>query len=144
MGFVRRVRGAIGMGIMWALACGAIGGAARWILGVDTDAPLPVLFGMFGFAAGITFATILALAARRRSFEEMSLPRFALLGAVGGAALAVAFTSVVVGVQYLAAVAPAFAAASAVIAAGSLALARRGARQKLSAADRDRLASPQD
>ena len=34
--------------------------------------------------AGATFSSVLGIAERRRTFEEMSLPRFAFWGAVGG------------------------------------------------------------
>lgn len=47
------------------------------------DAPLPAL-GMPGFIAGALFSVVLSIAARHRRFDELSLPRITLLGALGG------------------------------------------------------------
>ena len=82
--WLRRVRGAIGMGLTWGAAWSFAGGIPRWVLGINTDAPFPLIFGVLGFIAGVTFSGLLALAERRRPFEQMSLPRFAAWGAVGG------------------------------------------------------------
>ena len=50
------------------------------------DAPLPAL-AIPGFVGGVLFALVLGIAARRRRFDELSLPRFAAWGAVGGVLL---------------------------------------------------------
>ena len=50
------------------------------------DAPLPAL-AIPGFVGGIFFSIVLGIAARRRSFRELSLPVFALWGALGGVLL---------------------------------------------------------
>jgi LytS/YehU family sensor histidine kinase len=47
------------------------------------DAPLPAL-AIPGFVGGVLFSVVLGIAARRRRFEELSLARFAVLGAFGG------------------------------------------------------------
>ena len=86
--WARRIRGAIGMGLVWAVGLGAVGGVPRWVLGIETDAPIPLLFGVFGFVAGVTFSALLMLTERRRRFDQLSLPRFAGWGAVGGLLLA--------------------------------------------------------
>ena len=90
----RRVRGAIGMGLTWAVGW-AIGGV---LIGVTSlilpflpwdfffevfDAPLPAL-AIPGFFGGVIFSAVLGIAARRRRFDELSLPRFAAWGAIGG------------------------------------------------------------
>ena len=130
--WLRRIRGAIGMGITWAAVWFAAGSVPRWVFGVNTDAPLPLVFGVFGLMAGMVFSAVLALTEGRRSFDEMSLPRFAGWGAIGGLLL----SALVAKVGSLAwgdvlALAPTLAVASAVSAAGSLAMARRAARQEL-------------
>ena len=91
---LRRIRGAIGTGLTWALAW-AIGGV---LIGVASnvlpflpwdaffkvfDAPLPAL-AVPGFIAGVLFSIVLGLVAHRRRFSELSVSRFALLGALGG------------------------------------------------------------
>ena len=47
--WLRRIRGALGMGFTWAAAWFAVGFVPRWVFGVDTDLPLPLLFGALGF-----------------------------------------------------------------------------------------------
>jgi hypothetical protein len=129
---LRRIRGAIGMGLTWAVALGAVGGVPHWVFGVDTDAPIPVLFGAFGFVAGVTFSGLLVLTQGRRRFDEMSLPRFAGWGAVGGLLLSAIWARVAsLGWGDVLAITPAFAVACAACASGSLALARRAERRDL-------------
>jgi phosphatidylserine synthase len=129
MNWVRRIRGTIGMGVTWAAALSVVGAIPRWIFGVDTDVPIPLLFGACGFIAGVTFSAILMLTERRRSFDQMSIRRFAGWGALGGLLLSALWA----GAETLPwgevlAIAPAFAVACAASASGSLALARRAAQ----------------
>jgi hypothetical protein len=129
---LRRVRGAIGIGLTWAFAWSAAGAVPRWVFGVETDAPLPILFGVVGLMAGVVFSLVLALSARRRSFEQMSLPRFAGWGAVGGVLVSALFARLAsLGLGDALALAPVLAAASAACAAGSLAVAKRAERRAL-------------
>jgi hypothetical protein len=130
--WVRRIRGAIGMGVTWAAVWFAAGSVPRWVFGVNTDAPLPLVFGVFGLMAGMVFSAVLALTEGRRSFDEMSLPRFAGWGAIGGLLLSALVAKIgSLGWGDVLALAPTLAVASAVSAAGSLAMARRAARQEL-------------
>ena len=89
--WLRRIRGAIGMGVTWAAAWFAAGLVPRWVFGVYTDAPLPLVFGLFGLLAGVVFSGVLALTEGRRRFDQMSLPRFAGWGAMGGLLLSALF-----------------------------------------------------
>jgi hypothetical protein len=63
------------MGVTWAAAWFAAGLVSRWIFGVNTDAPLPLVFGLFALIAGMVFSAVLALTEGRRKFDQMSLPR---------------------------------------------------------------------
>ena len=129
---LRRIRGAIKMGFLWAFAWSGAGVAMAFITGFTADVPFPLLFGVFGFLAGVSFSTVLALADGRRGFEQMSLPRFGGWGAVGGGVLAVVFTRLVsFGLADTLMVVSLFGLASAVCATGSLALARRAAPPEL-------------
>jgi len=129
---LRRIRGAIGMGFVWGAAWSAAGLVPRWVLGFKPDAPFPIIFGVLGFFAGVTFSGLLALTQGRRTFDEMSLPRFAAWGAAGGLLLSALFARAAsLSWADVLLVAPAFAIASAVCASGSLALARRAVRQHL-------------
>jgi hypothetical protein len=130
--WLRRIRGAIGMGLTWAAALFVAGFVPRWVFGFNTDVPIPLVFGVFGFFAGVTFSGLLVLAEGRRSFDEMSLPRFAGWGAMGGLLLSALWARAVsLGWGDMLAIAPTFALASAVCASGSLALARRAVRREL-------------
>jgi hypothetical protein len=129
MNWVRRIRGTIGMGVTWAAALSVVGAIPRWIFGVDTDVPIPLLFGAFGFIAGVTFSAILMLTERRRSFDQMSIRRFAGWGALGGLLLSALWAGAeTLPCGEVLAIAPAFAVACAASASGSLALARRAAQ----------------
>lgn len=135
---LRRIRGAIGLGLTWAVAWSAAGMVPRWILGFHPDAPFPLIFGVLGFVAGFTFAGLLALTHGRRTFDQMTLPRFAVWGAVGGLLLTALFARIAsLGWGDALAIAPTFAIASAACASGSLALARRAMRRELPGARGD-------
>jgi hypothetical protein len=125
--WTRRVRGAIGMGLAWALAWFSAGMVLLVIVGPDAaDVPFPLGFGLLGFLAGVTFSAILGVVARRRRFDEMSITRFALWGGSGGLLFSAAFVLVAaLGVGALLVLAPVFALAGAASAAGALALASR-------------------
>ena len=130
--WLQRIRGAIGMGFTW----GAAWSVAGFVLAVATrfkaDAPFPIIFGVFGFIAGVIFAAFLALAEGRRRFDQMSLRRFAGWGAAGGFLLSVVFAKAPsLGWGDALAIVPTFALASAVCASGSLAVAKRAMRREL-------------
>lgn len=130
--WLRRVRGAVGMGLAWAVAWFGAGLVVLLVVGFGAaDVPFPLGFGLLGFLAGVTFSGILGVVEGRRSFEELSLPRFAGWGGAGGLLLSVVFALVVALtgdttlLHNLAFLGPLFAAAGAGSAAGSLVLARR-------------------
>jgi hypothetical protein len=139
--WMRRIRGAIGMGLTWAAAWSVAGLVPRWLFGFNTDVPFPIVFGVLGFVAGIIFSGLLMLTEGRRGFEQMTLPRFAAWGAVGGVLLSAIFTRAAsLGFGDVLAIVPTFAVASAICASGSLALARRAGMRELpdSHADSDK------
>lgn len=132
--WLRRMRGAIGMGLTWGAVWSAAGLVPRWLFGFNADVPFPLVFGLLGFVAGFTSSGLLVLTERRRTFEQMSLPRFAVWGAAGGVLLSAVFTRAAsLGAGDVVAIVPTFALASAACASGSLAVARRVARQALPA-----------
>jgi hypothetical protein len=104
----------------------------RWLFGFNTDVPIPLVFGVLGFMAGVIFSGLLMLTEGRRRFDQMTLPRFAAWGAVGGLLLSAIFTRAAsLGGGDALAIAPTFAVACAACASGSLALARRAVRREL-------------
>ncbi|MGV3707790.1 MAG: hypothetical protein ACO1Q7_03045 [Gemmatimonas sp.] len=129
---LRRIRGAIGTGLTWAFVWGAAGGIPRWILGMYSDLPFPVLFAGLGFISGVTFSGIMLLTLRRRRLDQLSMPLLAAAGAVGGLGIGIMFVVTGSSVLTTMLVIPAtFALASAASAAGTLALARRAAQLEL-------------
>ena len=134
--WLRRIRGAIGMGLTWAIAWFGAGVALLLVIGLDAaDVPFPIGFGMFGFLADVMFSGVLGIVEGRRRFDQMSLPRFAGWGAVGGLLLSGTFVLAVALVEgttlEILVLGPVFALAGAGSAAGSLALARRGEEREL-------------
>ncbi len=141
--WVRRIRGAIGMGLTWGLAWFAAGMALLLVVGLDAaDVPFPLGFGLLGFFAGALFSGVLWILGGRRDFDQLSLPRFAGWGAVGGLILSVMFVLAVATFGNdqleLIVLGPVFALAGAASAGGSLILARRAEEPSLlgEAADR--------
>lgn len=130
--WMRRIRGAIGMAFTWAVAWSFVGTFPRWVFGFNADAPFPLIFGILGFIAGLLFSAILLLTERRRTFDQMSLPRFASWGGIGGILLAGVFTRMAsLSAHDAFLITPSFAAICAVCASGSLALARQGEKREL-------------
>jgi len=151
--WLRRIRAASGMALSWAAGWALFGlliGVAsnllpflpwRYFFAVF-DAPLPAL-AIPGFVGGALFSTVLGVAGRRRRFDELSLPRFAAWGAVGGVLLSlVPAAMVAVGLaslgdgalglwQLTAVVSGPLALLSAASASGSLLLARRAEKREL-------------
>lgn len=146
MHWLKRIRGVIGLGLTWsagwALAGVLIGATSKLLpfLPWDSffevfDAPLPAL-AIPGFFGGVFFSMVLGVAGRRRTFRELSLPRFAAWGAVGGLLLTLfPFALGAVGLasregsnigvwQIIATTSVPFIFLSAVSASGSLMLAR--------------------
>ena len=145
--WLRRIRGAIGMGLTWAAAW--FGAGVIMMLGVllltgsRADVPIPLVFGAFGLVAGITFSGVVGLVEGRRRFDQMSLPRFAGWGAAGGFFLSATFVLAVAlagdpaFLWNLLFLGPVVAVAGAGSAAGSLALARRVEDRELLEASED-------
>lgn len=110
--WLRRIRGAVGMGLTWAAGWAVAGlliGVAStllpflpWHYFFDVfDAPLPAL-AVPGFFGGMFFSLVLGIAGRGRRFRDLSLPRFAAWGAAGGLLLGLfPFALVAVGLASL-------------------------------------------
>ena len=138
--WLRRVRGAIGMGLTWAVAWFPVGAIIGLVAGLtDTPGSLVTLvfvlastFAAVGFVGGTIFSTILGLAEGRRRFDQMSLPRFAAWGALGAFLVAALVQLTIGGSSSLSIMATSvLTLLGAGSAAGSLALARRADDREL-------------
>lgn len=133
--WLRRARGAFGMGLAWALAGMFVGGLIELIDNILPGAlPMasrvdmwPQTLAIPGFLGGVVFSVVLGIVGSHRRFGELSIPRFAAWGAVaglllGGLAMAIGAPAVFIGITTL---------GSAIAASGSLALARMAERREL-------------
>ena len=132
--WTRRIRAALGMGLIWALGWGLVGGFVMEAF-VDPHGRIadmwPQGLAMTGFFGGLVFSSVLWMTEGRRRFDQLSLPRVGVWGAVAGALIVLG--GILIGLQ------PAFAALvigpvtvmSAVSATGSLALARMANNRQL-------------
>ena len=132
--WLRRIRGAMGIGLTWAVGwtlVGMLGVVVFYTLFPSVpdvfDVWIPV-FAYPGFLAGVGFSAVLRVAEGRRRFDELSLPRFAAWGAVGGLLVGAFVGAMLFGEvphTALAAIMGTSTLLGAVSASGSLALARR-------------------
>ena len=132
---LRYLRGAVVMGLTWAVGWtffGMVGVVLTYMLFPDLpdifDVWIPV-FAYPGFLAGVGFSVVLRVVEGRRRFEELSLPRFAAFGAVGGFLVGALATALGFGhapTAALAAILGATTLLGAASASGTLALARKG------------------
>lgn len=141
--WLRRIRGALGMGLSWFVVWFGVGMVIELIQelvpgwnGAIVDI-WPAALGYPAFFGGVIFSGVLGIAGARRRFDELSVPRFAGWGALGGALLMTPFL-VITGP------APDMLVATGVVtllcsssAAGSLALARRAEEGDLLEAGED-------
>ena len=144
------------MGLTWALGWAVAG----LLIGVSSkllpflpwdvffeifDAPLPAM-AIPGFFGGVFFSMVLGIAGRSRRFSELSVRRFAALGALGGLLLTLfPFLLVAVGLastegsahsawEVLRVIGPTFILLGTVSAAVTLMVARKAEKRELPAA----------
>ena len=141
--WLKRIRGAVGMGLTWAAGWSLVSSLLTLWLGGPGFALGPTLaFALYGFLGGGFFSLLLGLTEGRRTFEEMSLSRFAVWGALAPLLMLLTLTATSGTVGQLlnpeglrfAAVLVLFGTGSA---AGSLVLARRGDDRELLSASAD-------
>ncbi|MEZ4588911.1 MAG: hypothetical protein R2909_21270 [Gemmatimonadales bacterium] len=131
------MRGALGMGLVWALGWAIVGGAVMEGI-VDPHGRIldmwPQTLAIPGFLGGVVFSLLLSIVERRRSFGELSMRRFVAWGAVtglllGGLAVGIgAGSGLGLALRAVAIVAPVIAM-SVLSASGSLALARLASKR---------------
>lgn len=125
--WLRRIRGALGMGLIWAVGWAIVGGGVMEAF-VDPNGEIldmwPQTLGLAGFLGGVVFSVVLGIAGSRRRFEELSLVAFGALGAVAGVLAAIAMGAAVTIIAVMALLCAASAASS-------LALARRAEKREL-------------
>jgi hypothetical protein len=146
--WLRRIRGAVGMGLTWAVAWvmgGVVIGVASlllpnlfpWEVLFEAMDPLVPLMALPGFIGGAVFSVVLGIAGRRHRFDKLSLPRFAAWGTVGGLLVSAPVTMALGFSPASVAVASLMALLCAGSATGSLALARMGEERELLDASAD-------
>jgi uncharacterized membrane protein YjfL (UPF0719 family) len=122
------------MGLTWGVAGAFLGFLMEFVDPHGEIADIwPAVFAYPGFFGGVLFSVVLGIAARHRRFDELSIPRFAAWGALGGLLVSlIPLTMVGLGLasanisiwKITAMLAGPLTIGSAVAASGSLALAR--------------------
>jgi hypothetical protein len=144
MGWLRRIRGILGIGAVWGSVGVLVGALITAVVAVVIGGDLfsmtargAVFFGAMGGVCGSGFAGLLTLLEGRRTLDELSPARAALWGALAGAAIPAAWAVLMLRpvleagfplTRLLASTLGAslsFAAVTAGLAAGTIALARR-------------------
>jgi len=91
--WLRRLRGAAGLGVAWAAAWvpfGVLLGFVLWLILEPSAGLRPVIeinaltFGVLGFVGGTLFSVVLGWTEGGRRFRDLKLSRFAALGGLGG------------------------------------------------------------
>lgn len=87
--WLRVIRGMIGMGLTFAVGVGVVGsvlGLVGLLLGALSwdDLRMVAKLSVVAFIVGVGFSGVLAIAARRRTFDNLSLRYVTALGAGGG------------------------------------------------------------
>lgn len=136
--WLRRIRGAVGMGLVWALVWAPVAVLVGMV--VDPDGSMDEMWAAVGaypgFLGGVVFSAVLAVAARRRRLDELSISRVAAWGGLAGLLVgvfpfAVGESTSALPLWVLApAVVGSITVLSAASAAGSLALARMAERRE--------------
>jgi hypothetical protein len=73
------------MGLTWGLAGALLGMLMEFVDPHGEIADIwPAVFAYPGFFGGVVFSVVLGISARHRRFDELSIPRFAAWGALGG------------------------------------------------------------
>lgn len=96
-GWWRRIRAALGLGLIWALGGASVGGLVELVSNLVPALPLGFIdmwiqtLAIPGFLGGIIFSGVLRIAAGRGGFDELSLPRVTACGAGSGILLGALF-----------------------------------------------------
>jgi hypothetical protein len=93
--FVRKCRGALGLGVFWAVVWAAIFAGLSIVIGIfDPDSidpgegPVRVAWigSSYGFISGIAFSALLAMSEGRKTLSNLSPFKASVWGAIGTAA----------------------------------------------------------
>src|SRR5688572_13374023 len=96
---LKRVRGIVGLGLIWSAGWAVVGFVYMTVLGLfmrrlvpEVTLPQQVgvvllgtcLYAGYGFMTGLLFGTVLAIAERRRTIDSLKIWRIAVWGGIAG------------------------------------------------------------
>jgi hypothetical protein len=93
---VRRLRGALGIGVTWGVLWATIGLILGFVVGVvspdqidpgEGPGRVAAVLGLVGFLSGLGFSSLFIVAERRKTIHDLSLGRVALWGLLGAAVI---------------------------------------------------------
>ena len=93
---LRKLRGAVGIGLTWGILWAVIGYTISVVIGlIDPDSIDPgespirlgAIIGLVGFVSGVGFGAVLSAIERKKTILDLSLVRVAIWGIIGSAAL---------------------------------------------------------
>lgn len=96
----RKLRGLLGIGVTWGALWGMLGAvigvAVGWVFPDAWTLANPIVewaigMGLYGFVSGVGFGGLLTLGEGSKRLRELSLPRVALWGVLGSAAVPILF-----------------------------------------------------
>ena len=132
MNFLRRLRGLVGISLTWAVLWVPLGWLASVVDAVARGRPVEALFWSdvrtlmtIGAICGFLFGMVLAAAAKRKTFEQLTLGRTALWGVAAGMVIPGVF-AVFNGIGAALSGVIGYGAVCAVAAMTTLAVAKRG------------------
>jgi hypothetical protein len=137
-GFLRRLRGAIGLSLTWGAVWAALFVTLFLVIAaldprsIDQGETLSLgaaIGAAYGFVTGVSFSALLLIAERRRTLRDIPLARVALWGAIAAAVMPLA--SLPADNRMIIFMSP----ISAALAVGMMALARRADRRAESEPD---------
>jgi hypothetical protein len=142
-GFLRRIRGILGMAATWGAGLGVVGSAVAslgFFTGHGFVTGIALTGAFMGFVVGGASGIIISLSERHKGLEDLSLKRVALWGGLAGA-LAACATNLLGGGGIIWGFVVTLTLLGSGLSSGSVAIAKRAHRKELAEGDEESFAA---